>query len=482
MAYKHGIYTQEVATSLTPATETSAGLIVAFGTAPIHLATDSAGANKPVLCYDYKEAVAAFGYSDDFDKYTLCEVMQSAFTLFNVAPIVFVNVLDPEKHYKNNVYVEKGGITSTPATVNAPVILSTLKVTSGDDEDEKELVKGTDYTAAFNDDGALVVTVISNTKISDDKIYLHYKELDPTAVTASDVVGGVDANGISTGLQLVDEVFPRFRLIPGCIIAPKYSANSTVAAAMKAKTQNISGNFQAVALVDIPTGTVGSYTAAASYKNTNNLDDSHLIVCYPKVSLGGVQYHLSTQAACLINSVDIDGGDIPYVSPSNHNLQCDTACLADGTEIFYTQTQANYLNGNGIITALNFVGGWKLWGNRTSTYPGSTDPKDSFIPIRRMFNWISNTLVTTFWSKIDNPLNRNLIESVIDSANIWFNGLQSRGAILGGRVELLSTDNTTTELMDGIIRFHVFVTPASPAREITFIQEYDPSYISELFG
>ena len=49
MAYKHGVYTQENPTSLATMTQTDSGLIVAFGTAPLHLATNSAGANKPVL-------------------------------------------------------------------------------------------------------------------------------------------------------------------------------------------------------------------------------------------------------------------------------------------------------------------------------------------------------------------------------------------------------------------------------------------------
>ena len=93
MAYKHGIYIGEQATSLVPMTETEAGLVVAFGTAPVHLASAPAEANKPVLCYTLKEAVAALGYSDDWEKYTLCEAMKVHFALFNVAPIVLVNVL-----------------------------------------------------------------------------------------------------------------------------------------------------------------------------------------------------------------------------------------------------------------------------------------------------------------------------------------------------------------------------------------------------
>ena len=57
MAYKHGVYVSEVPTSIVPAVNTTAGLPVVFGTAPVHLATDRAATNKPVLCYSYAEAV-----------------------------------------------------------------------------------------------------------------------------------------------------------------------------------------------------------------------------------------------------------------------------------------------------------------------------------------------------------------------------------------------------------------------------------------
>ena len=81
MAYKHGVYTSEVATSIIPAVNTTAGLPVVFGTAPIHLATDRAKCNRPILCYNYQEAVEQFGYSKNWQKYTLCEVMYSQFSL-----------------------------------------------------------------------------------------------------------------------------------------------------------------------------------------------------------------------------------------------------------------------------------------------------------------------------------------------------------------------------------------------------------------
>ena len=98
MAYKHGVYTSEVPTSIVPAVNSTAGLPVVFGTAPIHLASNRAEVNKPILCYTYAEAVAAMGYSEDWEKYTLCETIYSQYSLYAVSPTVFVNVLDPKKH------------------------------------------------------------------------------------------------------------------------------------------------------------------------------------------------------------------------------------------------------------------------------------------------------------------------------------------------------------------------------------------------
>lgn len=176
--------------------------------------------------------------------------------------------------------------------------------------------------------------------------------------------------------------------------------------------------------------------------------------------------------------------DVPYWSPSNQSLQCDGAVSgADGSEkeIFLDTSNAAYLNGQGIVTVLNFIGGWKAWGNRTTAYTSVTDPKDVFIPIRRMFNWVNNTLITSFWQKVDDPTNKRLITTIVESANVWLNGLTARGFILGGRVEFREDENPMTDLMDGIIRYHVFYTPPSPALDIEFIQEYDPDYLSTLF-
>lgn len=483
MTYKHGVYISEVPTSVLPPVRTLAGLPVVFGTAPVNLATDPAPVNTPKLCYTYAEAVKYFGYSTDWAKYTLCEFIKSHFALFACAPVVLVNVLDQAVH-KTAVPEASLAMANGIATITSKgVLLSSLKVrlTAGG----ADLVKDTDYSAAFDEDGQVVITRISIGSIpaGQASVFVVYDKINPSAVVANDIIGGVDAGtGAYEGLELLNKVFPLFRLVPGMVLAPGWSHDPTVEAVMVAKASNINSHFKCIALTDVPTATADLYTAVAAWKSTNNYTSARQAVCWPKVKLGEDEYYLSTQLAGLLCKTDAENDGIPYVSASNKSLQANAAVLEDGTEVTLGPDQAAYLNGEGIITALNFVGGWKAWGSRTGAYPSNTDPKDAFLPIRRMFDWIANTLVLSFWQKVDYPISRRLVETVVDSANIWLNGLSAREFILGGRVLFLEDENPSTDLADGIIRLHVYVTPPSPAREIDFIVEYDPQYLAALFG
>lgn len=482
--YNHGVKISEVPTSIVPPARVSAGLPVVVGTAPVHMSEDGVGKlNEPVLAFTYQEAVQALGYHPDFASFTLCEAVYAFFALYAVGPVVLVNVLDTSVH-KADVAAEAGAIDAYDQykLVEQHPIPSSVVVKNNDGT--TTYVLGTDYTFAVDDDGYGIVTrVESGTIAAAASIQVDYSTVDATAVDSTDVIGGIDAGtGKASGLELVNTIFPKFRQIPGQILAPKFSTDPTVAAIMHAKAANINQHFKAIALADVPTDTVINYTDVPAWKNDNNYVDELLVACWPKVALGDLQFHLSTQVAAANLLNDAANDDIPYRSPSNTGAQMNAAVLADGTEVELGPDQGAFLNGEGIVTALNFIGGWKIWGNRTGAYPDVTDPKDTFIPIRRMFNWIGNTLVTTYWQKIDFPINQRLIDTVVDSANIFLNGLQGRGFILGGRVEFLQEENPTTDLIDGIIRFHVYVTPPAPAREISFILEYDPQYLQTLFG
>lgn len=483
MAYKHGVHVSEIPTSILPPVSVNSAIPFIVGAAPIAMA-DETNVNKPVLVSSYDDAVKAFGYcAPKLDsasglkkfEYSLSEFMHSQFALFGTGPAIMVNVLDPTKHKKTaeTTEVTFDAKTKTAVVQEIGVILSSVTLDA--------FARDKDYSLAFDSSGHLVITALADGSIdAAASVAFSAEVLDPSAITSEDILGGVDTNGKKSGLELISECFPRFRLVPGLILTPGYD-NATIAAAKAAKAANINGHFSALALVDIPTDAVKQYSEAAAWKTNNNVTDPRQIACWPMLSLDGVAFHMSTQIAGVIGKTDADNGGVPYVSPSNHSINATSTILEDGEEVWLSPDTAAYLNGQGIVTGLNFIGGWKCWGNRTATYPSNTDTKDAFIPVRRMFDWVGNTLTQTFWQKLDAPINRRLVESIVDSANIWMNGLVARQYLLGGKVEFLETENPTTDLMDGIIRVHVYLTPPSPAREIDFILEYDPSAFSGLF-
>lgn len=480
--YKHGVYSSEVPTSVLSPITATAGLQVLIGTAPINLAKTKEYVNKPLLAFTFDEAKEALGYSNDFENYTLSEVMDVSFRLYGVAPLVFINVLDPEKHNKA-VNDKSVPITNKKAVIKEEgILLETLvvKLTSGG----TEVNKSSDYVATFDENGHVIIAVITGGDIpgGQNELFVSYTQLDPTKVTKTDIIGGNDVTtGISTGLELVNSVFPKFRLIPGQLLAPKFSKDPAVDAILKAKASNVNTHFKAIALTDIDSSVANHYTKVADWKNQNNYTASNEFTCWPMVALDDKKYNLSTHIAALIALTDSKNNDVPSQSPSNKDLKINKAITEDDLEVNLGPDQAAYLNGQGVVTALNYIGGWKSWGNRTGAYPQTTDVKDSFIPVRRMHNWVANTVILTTWNKVDANINSRLANTIVDSLNIWLNGLTSSGDLIGGRVEFRSEDNPTNDLLNGIIRFRILLAESTPAEVVEFVLEFDATYYSRVF-
>lgn len=481
-AYKHGVYVRQLPTAIIPPRRVDSAIPVVVGAAPVHMIAEgqTGPVNEPVLAYTYAEAVQALGYSDDWASYNLCEFMYSQFVLYSVAPVVFINVFDPATH-KTAITAEERTFSGGKITLAHAGLVAAPVVKSSDGE--------TTYTAADYDVDLISATISltdESTIAADATVQVDYSYGDPSLIDADDIIGGIDAGtGAASGLELVDQVFPRYRLLPGLLVAPGWSQNPLVAAVMGTKAANVNGGiFRCMAVVDIDSSATGvtKYSDAPAWKNTNNYVDNNMIVCWPKVQLEDKEFWLSSQVAGRIGRTDADNGDIPYESPSNKVLEMNGLILANGDAVTVGPDQGNYLNGQGITTAINWIGGWRLWGNRTGAYPANTDPKDAFISIQRMFVWLGNEFVLTFWQKVDKPLNRRLVETIVDSYNIRLNGLAARECILGGRIEFLRDENPDTELMDGAMTFHLYVTPPPPAREINALLEWDVSYLSALFG
>lgn len=477
MAYKHGVYVSEQETSLTVPIEGTAGLQVVFGTAPCNLADDPAAAvNQPKLCYSFAEAKKAVGYCEDFKNYTLCQAIDASFRVHNTAPIILVNVLDPAKH-KTDVDAAEIVLTNNQAMISENgkpvfgIIKSTLNVSA--EVGGEALKEGTDYLVNYDADGFCTITSLK----AAESLYVGYSKLDPTAVTEADVIGNVGADGKETGLELLRTIYPMFGMTAGLLSAPGWSHSATVAAAMEAKCTNINGVFSCECVLDIPTATAKTYSAVKAAKEALGADSAHAIVCWPMGKVGEKMYYLSALVSALQSYTDANNDDVPYRSPSNQSLGITSLCLEDGTEVVLDQDQANTVNSYGVVTALN-MNGFKAWGNNTAAYPSSTDPKDRWIPCRRMFTWWGNTLIQTYFQKVDNPMNRRLIENVMDSENIRGNSFVARGYVAGASVAFRDSDNPSTDLLNGIIRFQINLAPYVPAEDIEFILEFDTNALT----
>jgi len=471
----HGVRVVRNSTPVNAPVTVSSGIVFCVGTAPVHTVSGGGSVNEPIRARNFNEAAAALGYSDDWGKYDICEVMFGLFRDYNTGPAVFVNVLDPARHrtaVAPVVFTLSGGRAALPLEA----IVDTVTVSG--------YTLGTDYELYYRD-GALIFEAVPGGAITSavTEVTIGYSAVDPSQVTAADIIGGLDLTTKKrTGLELIETVFPKYGLLPDLCLCPKWSSNPATAAVMTAKMENYNGIFNGVALIDIDSSVAAHYEDAVAWKSSNGFVSKRQVLCWPMVTRGGRTYHMSTHMAGLITREDFANENVPSESPSNKPLLIGSMVLADGTEVFLDLQEANYLNANGITTALNFRG-WVLWGNYTAAYPnGSDDPYEHFLYAVRMGDWLSNTIILSHWGRIDGKLNERLIESILDTVNIWFNGLATDQHLIGGRAEFPGGFNTVESFRQGKIRFILYYAVQGIAQEITHELTFDPQYIEDLLA
>lgn len=475
--YNHGIRVTEAVTASTTSVDSS-NVHVIVGTAPINMATDiNSVINKPVLVSTFEEAKAALGYSEDFKNYTLSEAMYAYFKLIGVGPIVCINVLDPETHKKSYSTSEPVQVVNKQAKIlEKGILLDSIVVTDG----STTLTSDTDYLTSFDSEGYVIISIL---KASVTSITVTANQIDPTAVTDSDIIGGYDvATGAETGLELVRTVYPKFGKVVSLLSVPGYSSDSTVAAIMQTKTTEINSMFSCQCLIDIDTKTTKIYSNVAAKKEADGINSPNAIALWPKVKSGNHILNYSSVYGAVVAMADIKNDDVPSESVSNLIINNIIGIvLDDGTEVDLDINQANALNSNGIVTVLN-LNGFRTWGNNTAAYPGVTDPKDRWINNRRFFSWMENRFITEYFERVDTATNIRSIETLVDKENQFCNSLVSAGKCAGAYVEFLQSDNPTEKLAEGKIVVRQHLANYTPAEDILNIVSFDTSLLKSALG
>ena len=475
MSYKHGIEVIENSTSFPTPLSTRYGVQVVCGTSPVNLAEDPYGmANMPVKADNFEDAAKLLGYSDFWDKYTLCESMDASFKLFNVSPVIFINVLDAKKHFKS---MDESSYPVTNHQINLKtdgILKDTVKITVVQEEVSKTLSEDVDYVMEFDETGALIITLLrSSTAYEINEAKISFRAIAPEMVTEEDIIGSYNLEtGEETGLEILRQIYPRYGLVPGVISAPGWTENPNVGAALQSKCDGISGIFKAMCLLDLDTEKASKYMDCLMVKKEMGYDEKHSIVLWPRVTKSGKTYHFSSVYGAMMSYYTVTNGDVPYVYPSNKLLNIDGAVLSDGTKVFLDQVQAGELNGYGIVTAIH-DSGWKSFGNNTGSYPDNNDPKDRWIGCRRMFDFIANYFITVYRAKLDEGMNRRMVDDIINSFNIWGNSLTASGMCAGLFAEYRNDENSLEDILAGHMKIRIHFAPYTPAEYIQAVEEFD---------
>lgn len=484
MAYKHGAY-GEITKSKAVAAAQADTVLVYIGTAPVHLISGYSAAgiiNTPVRLRNMNEAKSLFGYSDDWENFTLCEAFAEHFnnTVANSGPIYVINVLDPDTDKGEQVSLSSQDFTGGPVKISNghEVIIDSVGVTGK--------VRDTNFSVKYDaEEDVVVITPITALTASET---VTYYPIDASGITASDIIGSVNADGSSTGLAAIKQLYTKYNAVTNLIAAPGWSEDPAVYTAMVAASQKINGHWEAFVIADIPTSSaVDTIAKAKAWQTTNGYTSERSKVCWPqKIDGSGKVYHLSTTCAATMLRVDLSHESVPMESPSNKEIMATGQYFGVGSDnTGYDQNEVNDLNEVGITSLCFWDGRWVLWGPHTAAYKYGTtmDPRAIFDVNYRMLEFITNGFQRRHGTEIDSPMTLGMKDSIINTENEELDRLVGLGAIIGDpSVEFLENANSTSDLMQGDFVFDIQFTNTPPFKSGTARVCYTDDGFAAYFG
>jgi len=394
------------------------------------------------------------------------------------APVLVVNTFADALHTIAVTDEQQTVVDGKLQLAYAPIGVVTIKLQDG--TTDAPIIKDIDYT--LDEFGNFVAI---STAVAEGTTYrFSYRRLNPSSVTPTHLIGGVDANNERTGLALLDLAFNKFGFKPKIIISPGYSSLSAIAVAFAASAKK----HRAIYCLDAPYGTtIAGAIAGRSLSGglVFNTTDQRAYLLYPYLKTfdhylqADADFPYSAFMAGVIIWTDRELGY--WYSPSNKVITGVTDSerpiewsINDAT------SEANQLNSAGITTiAAGFGTSIRTWGNRNAAFPGSSTVKN-FLAIRRADDMVIESMELASIDFIDQPLLQAQIDTIREAGNAFMRTLIQRGAILpGSRVLYNKADNPESELAAGRVTFErVYMLPP-PIERITYRDVLDVSLLNQ---
>ncbi|HDP8225525.1 TPA: phage tail sheath subtilisin-like domain-containing protein [Escherichia coli] len=465
--YLHGVETIEIERGPRPVRTVKSAVIGLVGTAP------AGPINTSVLCLSEKDA-AQFG--SQVSGFSIPQALDAIYD-HGAGTVVVINVADPAKHSVTASTIARRVDDNHQIRLDYGAVSNVVLKVSGASSD----LSPANYTV---DAGTGVVTC--PTVNAGDTLFATYRYIDPTKITAADIIGAINAAGQRIGMKLLEDTYSLYGFKPKILIAPVFCTQKSVSTELIALAEKL----DAITYIDAPVGTTFSQVLAgrgASGTINFNTSSERACLCYPHVKVYDSVTDserlepLSSRAAGLRAKVDLDNGF--WWSNSNQEILGITGVERSlSAMIDDPQSEVNQLNENGITTVFNSYGtGMRLWGNRTAAWPTVTHMRN-FENVRRTGDVINESIRYVSQQYMDMPINQALIDALTESVNAYGRKLIGDGALLGFECWYDPARNEQTELAAGHLLLSYKYTPPPPLERLTFETEITSEYLVNLEG
>ncbi|HDL6945200.1 TPA: phage tail sheath protein [Yersinia enterocolitica] len=286
--------------------------------------------------------------------------------------------------------------------------------------------------------------------------------------TEANVIGGVDENGLYTGLYalLVAEmrvgVKPRIIGAPGLDTLPVANQIALFARELKAFAYISANGCKTIAEAKIYRKNFIQREVMVIYPDWLAYDseaESNVVVPAPAYALG------------LRAKIDADIGWHKTLS----NVAVD-GVLGTSADIYFSlqgkDTDADELNSNHITTLIKQKG-FRFWGSRTCE-----EEVFIFESYTRTAQILMDTIAEAHFYYIDKPLTPSLAKDVIDGINRKLSAYVTAGRLLGARCWYDTDASTTDTLKLGKLTIRYNYTPVPPLENLGLIQEFTDEYFA----
>lgn len=482
--YKYGMY-GHINNTVAQAAVASTSAAVYIGTSPINLIRGYATkklVNEPVKLTNIT-AQRVIGYSSDWSKFTLSEVIKAHFSnpKGNVGPVHVINILDPDVHRTAEAEHELTFVNGEAVVTTDTIILDTFAI--------ENKVEGTDYELSYDfNTGKLTVRSLGETPLT-GTVACTYRDVDLTQITAS-VFRGSKSDGVYTGAYVIEKLYPFYGIVPQYIAAPGFTNDPANYKALCDLAYQVNNHWFGFVYADLPimdgSTPIVTMDDVKAYRLANGYTESNSKIYWPMAKIDNDIYHVSTLAVVEKLRVDQELKH-PCGTDGNKTVAVTSLYFGEDIEKVYDQEDGNILAQEGIATVVAWAGRFKLWGDHTAAYMYSRedvlDKRLIFDANVIMLNYTLNQFQLRYENQIDQNINKAVKDTITHDFQEWLKSLVADGALIGNpQVEFLEENNPSDEISKGRFVWNIFQTNTPLFKAGEAYASYTDAGIVEEFG